>query len=85
MNNDRRERLLDAVQSLDDAYDIIDEVCAEEQEAFDNLTEGLQYSATGDSMQNAISGMESLMTEIENIKGKVHVMAVPPKRKKKKS
>lgn len=83
MNNERRERLLDAVQSLDDAYDIIDEVCGDEQEAFDNLSEGLQYSATGDSMQNAISEMEDLMTEIGHIKGKVNMMAMPPKRKKK--
>lgn len=82
MNKERRERLLDVTQLLDEASDLIDEIRDEEQDAFDSLPEGLQYSSRGDGMQDAIDTLEGFQTEIANISAKIENFALPKKKKK---
>ena len=54
MNKDRREELLDVTDLLSDAIDRLNEIRDDEQEAFDSMPEGLQYSSKGDAMQDAL-------------------------------
>lgn len=51
--------------------DTIRGVIDEEQEAFDNMPEGLQNGARGDSMMEAIDNMEGFISDIEEIQAKI--------------
>ena len=51
MNADRRKRLKSVVEKLTAAKQELDDIAAEEQDAFDNLPEGIQESDRGDAMQ----------------------------------
>ena len=64
MNKERRQQLYDAVSLLDDAIAVIQDVHAEEEEAFENLPEGLQGSQTGYNMQLA---MESAIWRTQSL------------------
>lgn len=72
MNNARRKSLtaalglLDEAQALaDQAFEIVSTIRDEEQEAFDNMPEGLQQAERGEVMSEAISNLESV--ELEDI------------------
>lgn len=72
MNKQRRERLLDAVVSLDEAIDIMQEVIDEEQEAYDNLPLSLQESSRGDDMMAAVAEIEGFCSEVSDISSKIN-------------
>lgn len=67
MNKERRQRLGDALVSLDEAIDIINEVRDDEQDAYDNMPDSLQMSSRGDAMMDAIDTLDGYIVEIENI------------------
>lgn len=67
MNKDRRKQLQEALEKLEEARYIIESVCAEEQEAFDNMPESLQASDRGQRMEESISQLESADSDIEGI------------------
>lgn len=71
MNKERRQQLYDATSLLDDAIAIIQDIHVEEEEAFDNLNEGLQCGKTGESMQTAMERLEDFENRIESIKGEI--------------
>lgn len=71
MNKERRESLLDVTATLSEAMDRLGEIRDEEQEAFDNMPEGLQCSARGDSMQNAIDTMDDWCDQIDGLINKI--------------
>lgn len=75
MNKQRRQDLLDVSQLLGEASDRLNEIRDEEQEAFDNMPEGLQCSSRGEAMQEAIDMMDEWNSEIEDIKGKIEEFA----------
>lgn len=81
MNKERREILLTAADILDEAIDVLVEVRDEEQEAFDNLSEGLQYSRTGDSMMQAIDEITAIEAEIVGTRERIMKLAKPKKAK----
>lgn len=83
MNKERREELLEVIQSLDDAIDKLNEIRDDEQEAFDSLPEGFQYSSRGEAMQDAVATLESFGEEIAQISAKIEAFSKPPKKKKK--
>lgn len=83
MNKERKEELYEVVECLEDASLALQEVRNEEQDAYDDLSEGLQYSRTGESMQNAIDEMDSIDTDIQKVIIRVNNMIKPPKKKKK--
>lgn len=82
MNKERREELLDVVQSLDEAIDRLEEIRDDEQDAFDSMPEGLQYSSRGDAMQEAIDTLDAFGDEIAKISSKIADYAQPKKKKK---
>jgi hypothetical protein len=62
MNESRRKRLRVA-------HELITEVREEEQEAFDNSPEGLQGSARGQAMEEAISNLDEAIESIYRAAG----------------
>lgn len=71
MNKQRRKDLLDVAESLQEALDRLSEVRDEEQEAFDNMPESLQYGSRGGAMQEAIDTMDEWESEIDEIKSRI--------------
>lgn len=66
MNNVRRAKLRKAMEMLEDAKLLIEEVRDEEQEAFDNMPESLQYTERGEKMEENIYNLGEQMDAIEN-------------------
>lgn len=50
-----------------EAIDQLSEIRDEEQEAYDNLPETLQYSERGENMQDCIDALEYFMSDLENL------------------
>lgn len=66
MNNTRRKLLQSIINTLNDCSSDLESAKDEEQEAFDNLPEGLQVSVRGEAMESAISEMENAISNIED-------------------
>ena len=66
MNNDRRKRIETAQTMLRDAQAIIEEVAAEEHDAYDNLPEGLQAAERGERMDQIASSLDDVVNSIED-------------------
>lgn len=67
MNNTRRAQLRKAVSMIEVAQSIIEEVKEQEQEAYDNLPEGLQESDRGRDIDENAYTLEMALDEIETI------------------
>lgn len=67
MNKPRRKELEKALGFLAQARDIIEQCKDEEQEAFDNLPEGIQYGEQGERMEEFIYILEDAVDTIEEI------------------
>lgn len=65
MNKNRRIQLDQAKMFLQEASDIISNVMDEEDTSFNNLSEGLQQTARGETMENNIDEMEDAIDNIE--------------------
>lgn len=65
MNNPRRTRLKNASDLLSQSIAIVEQVKEEEEEAFDNLPESLQYADKGERMQEILSQLDDVMAAIE--------------------
>jgi methyl-accepting chemotaxis protein len=75
MNNQRRQELGEVNITLDEAIDQIESLIDDEQDSYDNLPEGLQASARGDKMQEAIDEMNNIISHIEEVKDHVSCIA----------
>lgn len=58
MNKQRRKKLEEAFNLIDQAKDILEEVKDEEQEAHDNLPESFQYGEKGEEMEGYIEMLD---------------------------
>lgn len=74
MNNDRRKRIARAVsllQGLTEAFDeakgLIEELKDEEQEAFDNMPEGLQQGERGQQTEQAANYLTEAFDALEEL------------------
>lgn len=67
MNKERRDRLSDVIASLEEAKDLLTDVQIDEQEALDNMPEGLQCSARGSKIQDFIDLMEEAGEQIDGV------------------
>ena len=65
MNRMRRKELERALSLIGEAIDIIESCRYDEQDALDNLPEGIQMSERGESMEEYISIMEEAVCDIE--------------------
>ncbi|MDR2002120.1 MAG: hypothetical protein LBQ74_03745 [Prevotella sp.] len=67
MNNARRKKIEDINDELGKLLERLEELRDEEQEAYDNLPEGIQDSERGENMYNAIDNIESAISSMEEI------------------
>lgn len=65
MNNIRRKEIRRIEAELQTLLGDIDSVKDEEQEAFDNMPEGLQASDRGEEMEQNISNLEDVVCNIQ--------------------
>lgn len=65
MNNVRRKKLKEAKALLDQARDIINDIMMDEENAFDNLSEGLQQTMRGEQMEENVGEMEEAIDKID--------------------
>ena len=61
MNKDRRTRLRDLAAQVDDIITEMECIRDEEQEAFDNMPEGLQCSDRGSKMEEYIDEIDDVI------------------------
>ena len=66
MNQERRKLISAQIPALQDIEYALTDVAEAEQEAFDNMPEGLQNSARGEAMQEALNQLEEAMESIRN-------------------
>lgn len=67
MNKQRKERFNDVISMLDDAKSELEDIQAEEQDAFDSLSDGLQCSQRGDAMQSWLDLMDEIGENIDKL------------------
>lgn len=65
MNKLRRKELNSIIEILEEANSRLEMVKDEEQEAFDNLPEGIQYSERGEQMEEYVSQMDEAYDSIQ--------------------
>lgn len=77
MNNSRRKQIRDVAKKIAAAYETfssslqeslseLQDITSDEQDAFDNLPESLQYSERGEAMQEAIDNLETACQSLED-------------------
>lgn len=69
MNQQRRKTINEILSNLEAQSELLAEVIAEEQEAFDNMPEGLQNSEKGEAMQNSLAVLEDAHGSLECLIG----------------
>lgn len=67
MNKDRRNRLEKAKGIIEQAQMVIEDVMTEEEMAFDNLSEGLQQTMRGETMENNIDILNDMKDLIDEV------------------
>ena len=66
MNKQRRNNLERAVTLLNEAKDILSTCAQEEQEAYDNMPEGIQSSEKGEAMETAAQALDEADTFVND-------------------
>ena len=71
MNTARRKQLKSIVTDLETAQGELEGVKEEEQEAFDNLSEGLQQSEQGQNAEAAVAAMDAAIQSLNDAKDSI--------------
>ena len=66
MNKKRRAELDRGIKYIIQGKEILQSVLDEEQDCFDNLSEGLQQTMRGEAMENNVDILESVIDEIQS-------------------
>lgn len=67
MNKQRRKYLAEAVEKLSESMSIVEDVRNDEQDAFDNMPEPLQYSERGEQMEEYVGNLEEAYDNISDV------------------
>lgn len=67
MNKERRAKLKKLEPVFDMITEVIEQVQVEEQDAFDNMPEGLQCSDRGCQMEENIDLLEEILDQLDDI------------------
>lgn len=62
MNNKRRKEIANVIRKIES---VVSDILAEEEEAFDNMPESLQYSERGDMSQEAQDNLSCAVDSLE--------------------
>lgn len=65
MNKQRRQKIIGIIQNINQSIDELRVVRDDEESAFDNMPEGLQWSMRGEESQEAIDCMDNVIEQIE--------------------
>ena len=65
MNKIRRKEIRRAIELMEEAYEILEAVRDEEQEAFDNLPESFQQSERGETMEDYILTLDDILYNLD--------------------
>lgn len=65
MNKARRNAIEKVIAILTDQKEELEALRDEEQEAYDNLPEGIQYSERGEAMEENINDMDTSVDELD--------------------
>lgn len=65
MNNARRKEIDKLTAQIEEIKEAIEALRDEEQEAFDNMPESLQYGERGEKMQSAIDALEYAADDLQ--------------------
>lgn len=66
MNNQRRNRLTDAISLLERASDIVEDVKSDEESALDNMPENLEGSERYEKMESAVESLDDAISSISD-------------------
>lgn len=72
MNNDRRKRLTALLEELSGLRSTLEQIQSEEQDAYDNMPEGLQQSEHGEKAEQACSYLDDAMTAFDEIESALY-------------
>lgn len=61
----------DITDLLDSAKSVVEEVGSDEQESFDNMTEGLQKSERGQRMEEVAGSLDEANSDISNLSSSI--------------
>jgi hypothetical protein len=67
MNDKGRKLIAKWIQALEDIQSEMETMVEEEQEKFDNLSEGLQQAESGQAMEAAAATLGDVLTMLENV------------------
>lgn len=67
MNKARRNAIEEIIDQLGMLKEQIERVSEEEQEAFDNMPESIQYSERGDAMGEYITDLDDAASSIDDV------------------
>ncbi|CAB4121466.1 hypothetical protein UFOVP11_49 [uncultured Caudovirales phage] len=76
MNQARRNSINKIVAELQNQSELLAGVIADEQEAFDNMPEGLQQSDKGQSMEDNLYSLQEQLDSLEEIISNLESMEV---------
>ena len=74
MNAARRKELKRALEMLDAAKTILEQVAEEEQEAYDNLPEGIQDSERGEQIYDNADTLSGYMDDLDDMMSAIEEM-----------
>lgn len=66
MNKVRRKRISDAIEKLEKIMAEFEDIRDDEQDCFDNLPESLQYSERGETMEEAVDVLDTVLDNIND-------------------
>ena len=72
MNKVRRNELQKALDHLSEAKELLENVRNEEQDAFDNLPEGLQNADKGQAMEQAVQYLDEAIGQLEDVESTIN-------------
>ena len=67
MNKQRRNRLQKVIDQLEELKQEVSSICEEEQEAYDNMPEGLQDAERGQQIYENISNLEDREGDFDDL------------------
>jgi hypothetical protein len=65
MNNRRREKIQEVIESLEHNKELIEEIMNEEQEYLDNIPENFQVSPKAEEAEEAVNKLECVMDNVD--------------------
>lgn len=67
MNNERRKRISEEIENLQNAMQNLEVLRDEEQECYDNLPESFQDGERGEKMTECIDALDNAISNIEDV------------------